>query len=60
MAKRQDPYSRENIIAAINLVGQGMSAADKRALLEKMTADVQRLAAEARSANTSSEPTTDR
>jgi len=53
MRKRQDPYSRENIIAAINLVGQGITAAEKRALLEKMTADVERLAAEARSANTS-------
>lgn len=44
----KDLYSRENIIAAIDLVGAGMTAAEKRAVLERMTADVERLAAEAK------------
>ncbi len=52
--KKQDPYSRENIIAAINIVGRGMTAAEKMALFKKMTAEVERLETEARSANTSS------
>jgi hypothetical protein len=43
----KDLYSRENIVAAINLVG-GMTAGEKRAVLERMTADVDRLAAEAK------------
>lgn len=48
MRKQQDPYSRENIIAAINLVGHGMTASEKRALLERMTAQIEQLTAEAR------------
>jgi hypothetical protein len=53
MRKRQDPYSRESIVDAINIIMPGASAAEKRALLEKMKADVERLVAEARAANIS-------
>lgn len=45
----KDLYSRENIVAAINLIG-GMTPAEKRAVLKRMTADVERLTAEAKAA----------
>jgi hypothetical protein len=60
MRKRQDPYSLENIVAAINLACPTSSDAEKRAVLERMTAEVEQITAEARSANTSSDSTTDR
>jgi hypothetical protein len=54
MSKRQDPYSLENVMAAIDLAGgPGMTDAEKRAVLERMTADVERLTAEAKAIPTS-------
>lgn len=44
----KDLYSRESIVAAINLVGAEMTPAEKRAVLKRMTADVERLTAEAK------------
>jgi len=53
MRKRQDPYSLENIVAAINLACPTSSDAEKRAVLERMTAEVEQTTLEARSTNTS-------
>jgi len=50
MRKRQDPYSLENIVAAINLACPTSSDAEKRAVLERMTAEVEQTTLEASSA----------
>lgn len=43
----KDLYSRESILAAINLVGASMTPLEKRAVLKRMTSEVNRLTAEA-------------
>lgn len=60
MRKQQDPYSLANIVAAINIAGPHLTPAEKREVLERMTAEIERIAAEKRSANTSSVPITER
>lgn len=44
----KDLYSQESIVAAIDLVGAGMTASEKRAVLKRMTAEAERLTAEAK------------